>query len=199
MPDANREIYDQRARKWLAGGYVPGITPEDRARIAAFYLRTGRATPQLMVMGARAGHYAFAASEYGCRVTCVDFSAAALKVHRAQWPHIYTACADIRALPFRLSEFDGLWTDSVLSRIPHGEFEAVALELRRVLRPGGLLSMRVSLGEGEAMENREHGQLLRSYWREEKLRGALDVLDYGFSEAQPLDGARAVLTFRREY
>ncbi len=197
--DAQRDIYDRRAREWLKREYAPAITPEDQRRMKAFYLRTGRATPHLMVMGSRAGHYAFAASEYGCRVSCVDFSLAALKVHREQWPQIYSVCADVRALPFQLSTFDGLWTDSVLSHIPHSEFEQVALELRRILRPGGLLSVRISVGEGMAMENRDHGHLLRSFWRQEDIKGALDLLDYGFSEAEPLDNKRAVLTFRREY
>ncbi|MCC6573031.1 MAG: class I SAM-dependent methyltransferase [Planctomycetes bacterium] len=199
MPDANRDIYDRRARQWLAKGFTSALAPEDAARMLAFIRLSGRATPRLMVCGSRAGLFAKVAAEHGSVSTCVDFSAAALKLHRRQFSEINTVCADVRTLPFTLSSFDGLWTDSLLSRIPRTEFEAVALELRRVLRPGGLLSARISIGDGEAKENSEHGQLLRSYWREENLRGALDLLDYGFSEAESLGVGRAVLTFRREY
>ncbi len=199
MADPHQDFYQRRAEDWLDKSFWPAFSPEDARRMTAFYLRTGRPTPRLLVLGSRAGLFAHVAAGYGCTCVCADFSVGALKLHRAQNPQTYSVCADIRALPFGLSAFDGLWTDSVLTRIPHREFEAAMLELRRVLRPGGLLSARIALGDGEAVENRQHGQLLRAYWREDRFKGVLDMLDYGFSEAEVLDGGRAVLTFRREY
>ena len=61
-------------------------------------------------------------------------------------------CGSATSLPFEASSFDAVWTITVLEHVP--DPEAALCEIRRVLRPGGLLFLKVAwhcrswIGEG---------------------------------------------------
>ena len=80
----------------------------------------------------------------GARFTCVDLSAASLitaeaRVRAAGLPLPDFHRADIRALPFANATFDHVFVCFVLEHLT--EPELVLTELRRVLRPGGSLTV----------------------------------------------------------
>lgn len=80
----------------------------------------------------------------GARITCVDLAAASLtaaeaRVQAADLQLPVFRQADIRALPFADASFDHAFVCFVLEHLP--DPETALTELRRVLRPGGTLTV----------------------------------------------------------
>jgi SAM-dependent methyltransferase len=85
------------------------------------------------------------ASEFGCRVTGVDLTAAfcRLAAELALWVGLEARVdyrqADARALPFGAAEFDLVWSQHAAMNI--AEKDSLYREMRRVLRPDGKLAL----------------------------------------------------------
>lgn len=80
----------------------------------------------------------------GIRLTSVDINAESLALAQARLAGaglgpVTMQVADIRALPFATARFDHVFLCFVLEHLPAAE--AALLELRRVLRPGGSLTV----------------------------------------------------------
>lgn len=56
--------------------------------------------------------------------------------------------ADMRAVPFRSGVFDGVWASASLLHLPRHDLPIALGEIRRVLKPGGLLFASVKAGDG---------------------------------------------------
>lgn len=80
----------------------------------------------------------------GIRLTCVDLHAESLALAEARLAQaglgpVTTQVADILGLPFAAARFDHVFLCFVLEHLPAPE--AALMELRRVLRPGGSLTV----------------------------------------------------------
>jgi SAM-dependent methyltransferase len=80
---------------------------------------------------------------FGWRMTALDLSAEGLRYARGLGVQSATQ-GDLRHLPFADNSFDAVLSMDVLVHFPHGEEPAPIGELVRVLRPRGLLVLRVS-------------------------------------------------------
>ena len=115
--------------------------------------------------------------DMGCRVTGVDFSPSAVESCRSRFGgRAVFEVADLRALPFSDGSFDAVLAVHSIEHIP-AETEYLALsEFKRVLRPGGLLAMRLfasgDFRSGGASEDVRNGILYR-YHDEDSIRAAL--------------------------
>jgi ubiquinone/menaquinone biosynthesis C-methylase UbiE len=56
---------------------------------------------------------------------------------------------DLGKLPFHAGSFAGVWCIASLLHVPKAEAPAALAEVRRVLRPGGVLALAMQEGEGE--------------------------------------------------
>jgi SAM-dependent methyltransferase len=56
---------------------------------------------------------------------------------------------DLGKLPFRSGSFAGVWCVASLLHVPKAEAPSALAEIRRVLRPGGVLALAMQEGEGE--------------------------------------------------
>lgn len=104
----------------------------------------GRSIDSVLEAGCGTGYMAqVMARRYGWRVVALDLGWEGLQAGRLrQVPRLVQA--DISRLPFPRACFDALVTLDVLVHFPRGGEEAALAELARVLRPGGLLALRVS-------------------------------------------------------
>lgn len=82
--------------------------------------------------------------ELGWKMTAIDLSAVGLTYARERYGLARLAQADLRTLPFADGAFDAVLSMDVLVHFPRGEESGPINELLRVLRPGGLLVLRVS-------------------------------------------------------
>jgi SAM-dependent methyltransferase len=98
--------------------------------------------PRVLDFGAGVGYSVpfFARHLPGTRVTCLDVSRKSLEVgehrHREQAEFVHF---DGAAIPYAAATFDVALASCVFHHIPHGEHVALLGEIRRVLKPDGLL------------------------------------------------------------
>ena len=108
--------------------------------------RSGGCSGACRVLEAGCGTGYFAAAlerRYGSKVVAVDLESEAMQYCRQRGaPH--PTQASIAALPFRNAAFDLVVSMDVLPHFAPGEEEAPFAELVRVLRPQGLLMLRVA-------------------------------------------------------
>jgi SAM-dependent methyltransferase len=104
--------------------------------------RGGAAAPAVLDFGAGVGYSIpfFARCLPTARVTCLDVSRKSLEIGASK----YSAQADFQhfdgtSIPFDEGRFDVTLASCVFHHIPHAEHVRLLAEIRRVLRPGGLL------------------------------------------------------------
>ena len=143
------EMHDEfRARSlavWSTGDYSPTSKQLEPASVALVEALGISGTPGMLVLDVAAGHgnCAVAAARAGASVVATDFSPQMVAVGSARTaaeglPIVWQE-ADVAALPFDPESFDRV--TSVFGAIFAPEQEAVAAELVRVLRRGGVMGM----------------------------------------------------------
>lgn len=115
------------------------------------------------------------------RLQGVDLSPAMVAQARTTHPGLKIVVGELADLGYPAAEFDGVlaWY-SVIHTPPH-EIEAVLSELRRVLRPGGVLLAGFQSGTGERSSTRAYGHEvdLRAFLhRVEDVAGAAEALGF---------------------
>ncbi len=102
-------------------------------------------------------------------VAGADISAEAVALARARVPEARLEVAPMRAMPFEAESFDVVLTNDVLQHVPEHELAESVAELRRVLRPGGVLLARTN-GALSARRERADWRL----WSRASLRAAFE-------------------------
>ena len=146
-----RRRYEARAQSQMAGvGMVVEVTLGSQTM--ASYLRTPyifyelkiaeliRPSHRVLELCAGAGLHTYALLQTGANVTASDISPNSLSLLKQRFQNIpgnlKTEVADMESLPFEASSFDVIVSAGSLS---YGEPHVVDAEIRRVLRPGGVL------------------------------------------------------------
>jgi ubiquinone/menaquinone biosynthesis C-methylase UbiE len=99
-----------------------------------------RPSHRVLELGAGAGLHTCALLQTGANVTATDISPNSLRLLKQRFQNtpgnLKTEVADMESLPFEASSFDVIVSAGSLS---YGEPHVVDAEIRRVLRPGGVL------------------------------------------------------------
>jgi ubiquinone/menaquinone biosynthesis C-methylase UbiE len=146
-----RDRYDARAKTQLAGGVLVSETPFGSQTMSS-YLQTPyiyyeqmiseliRPEHRVLELGAGAGLHTRVLLQTGAQVTASDISTNSLGLLKQQYKNVpgnlITEIADMESLPFDDSSFDVITSAGSLS---YGDPILVDSEIRRVLRPGGML------------------------------------------------------------
>ena len=99
-------------------------------------------------MGCGPGHIARYLHEKGAKVCGIDVSPKMVELARRLNPEIDFSCGDILELDVEDETWAGVAAFYSIIHVPPGEIVRALLELRRVLRPGGLLLLAFHIGEG---------------------------------------------------
>jgi SAM-dependent methyltransferase len=100
------------------------------------------ASPRVLDFGAGVGYSVpfFARHLPEARVTCLDVSKKSLEIGSLRYPgQAEFTHFDGSAIPYEAATFDVALASCVFHHIPHSEHVALLGEVRRVLKPGGLL------------------------------------------------------------
>jgi SAM-dependent methyltransferase len=127
-PERYREFYEV---EYTGSQYAPPLDPQEHAHFAelnAFVQQYGLDSKKVLEVGCGRGAFQSLSTAY----FGVDLAANA-----GQFLDKPFACASAKALPFCDNTFDAVWTITVLEHVPDPQL--ALSELRRVLRPGGLL------------------------------------------------------------
>jgi len=104
---------------------------------------------RILDVGCGPGREARFFSENGFDVTGIDLTEKFLEIAFQKAPKAQFIKMDMRCLEFPDKNFDGVWVNASFLHIPKNEAEKTLLELKRVLKEGGLLHISVVAGEGE--------------------------------------------------
>lgn len=169
-----RETYDVVAARYLENARDRGaIVPH----LDAF---AGAVTPggRVIDLGAGPGLDTVLLGERGLRAIGVDFSLGMLGagVHECPGARVQ---GDARRLPVATGGVDGVWAKASLLHLQRDDAGRSLDEVRRILRPAGILFLAVKAGSGKAIETARYGlPRFFQYWSDAELDAALDA--HGF-------------------
>ena len=148
MTENVRRSFDRIAEQYAAD-FADELTrkPYDTERLRAFAARCGEG-PVLDLGCGAAGHVGRFVADHGVGVVGVDLSERSVALAARLNPSMRFVAGDARALPVRSGACAGIVAFySLIYDGAEGTAPALA-ELRRVLRPGGVLLVAVHAGEG---------------------------------------------------
>ncbi len=133
--------YDEAFMEAMASAYERG-TPWTRMRLENVRLLVDpRPGDRVLDVGSAAGAIAHYLSTFGCEVVGVDLSEAGVRRARERYPALRFEVADAAALPFPNGSFDKAVAADVTEHLDDAALRAMLAEARRVLVPGGTLSI----------------------------------------------------------
>ncbi len=120
---------------------------------------------RVLDLGCGAGRDMAWLEDQDASVVGADLSAGMLS-HARQLVRGPLVQADMLMLPFPPSHFNGVWCMASLLHLPKAKAPSALAEIKRVLIPGGVLSLGLHEGEGETWEvNPYHGPAERFFSR----------------------------------
>ena len=135
------EEYDEAFIDTMAEEYLRR-TPWTQLRLAAVEdLVEPHPGDRVLDLGCAAGAITDFLSGFGCEVAGVDSEARAIERARELFPGRRFEQADVASLPFGDNSFDKAVAADLVEHLDDATFEAMLAECRRVLVPGGTLSL----------------------------------------------------------
>jgi SAM-dependent methyltransferase len=161
-----------RAHEWGTAPEFVGPRHELRERLLLDLFLAATPGPRVLDAGAGQGTMSLHLQRLGFEVTSSDVSDAAVEILRERLAGDVQH-ADLTALPFSDGEFDGALLGEVLEHV-EGDREALS-EVRRVLRPGGVLALSVPANPALFGPSDEWAGHVRRYTRRALLAACTDA------------------------
>jgi ubiquinone/menaquinone biosynthesis C-methylase UbiE len=169
--------YDQIAADYASHAWRGDALDASRRRFAA-RLATGA---RVLDVGCGPAHDTSGLRGLGLRAIGFDRSRGMLAQARGDVPLLL---GDMRRLPVRDGALDGLWVCASFLHIPKPDAPAVLRELRRVLRPGGVLFISIKLGQGQRwVAHGSGGQRFFAFYQEAELDALLAAAGFTVRES----------------
>lgn len=150
---------------------IAGIFAERNAATSAHLLGLGERflalagpTPRVLDLGCGPGRDTDWLADRGARLVGVDLSRGMLAEARAR-TRASLARMDMRRLGFTAGCFDAVWCMASLLHLAKAEAPHALQEIRRALRPGGVLHLGLQAGGGEGWEVTAYGPVERFFAR----------------------------------
>ncbi|MER5867562.1 methyltransferase domain-containing protein [Kitasatospora sp. NPDC002040] len=146
--DPVRRSYDTVAEEYRGRiGDELAHKPLDRALLAALIEQAGPGAP-VADLGCGPGHVAGWLAQHGAHPVGVDLSPAMVALARRDHPQLEFREGDLLRLPAADGEFGAAVALYSVIHLAPDEIRPAFAEIRRVLRPGGLLLLAFHLGTG---------------------------------------------------
>lgn len=135
---------------------------------------------RLLDVGSGPGRDGLILKDAGLEVVCIDASSEMVKIAKGRGLNAIEG--DFMDLPFSDGEFDGVWAYTSLLHIPKSDIAKALLEIKRVLKTGGVLGVGMIEGEGEVYRESSGINMPRlfSFYKKEELQNILQ--ENGFQE-----------------
>lgn len=189
-----REVYDRSARRYAeANPNMRGGLTEAGARFLQMTWQMAGEQPRVLDLGCGAGRDMAWMEDQGVWVVGADLSAGMLEEarHSVRGPLVQ---ADMRRLPFGDGSFNSVWCMASMLHLPKADAPSALAEIKRVLKPGGVLLLGLQMGEGEVWEPNPYGDGERFFARYSPEEAAEVVASAGFNRP---DDASFSFPYRR--
>ena len=124
----------------------------DREVLDLFVQRTARGEP-VLDLGCGPGQIGEYLGQRGLRMVGIDLAFQMLLVARQRTGNRSLVCGDMRSIPLRTGSFSGVVAFYSVHHLPRSALRTALAEIRRILKPGGLLVIATHLGESEVYTN----------------------------------------------
>jgi len=133
--------YDEQFMDTMASAYLDQ-TAWTKLRLEAVQaLVDPRRGEHVLDLGSAAGAISHFLSGLGCKTVGVDAEPLAIEKARGLFPRLQFQLANVARLPFEDASFDKAVAADLVEHLDDATFGAMLREARRVLRPGGTLSI----------------------------------------------------------
>lgn len=193
------QTFDRIAAAELVNPQPPEEDPQWRSRVEHLLLRTGRPLPRVVVLGRNLALVCRQIDQLGGSAVGVDGGANVIALAHHRYPSGEFLLGDLRKLPVESNAFDCAWTSTVFAHIPRATVAEALVSVHAALRPGGLLHVRLPLGDFEGFEQTSHGMVYRVRWDAGQFSQAVSALDFSLLESEALADDELGMIFRREY
>ena len=174
-----RDTYDAVAAEFLQN-------TRDRSVICGWLDRFASSLPAgtlVLDLGAGPGFDSAELRERGFEAISVDLSLGMLRAGVREFPGPRVQ-SDLRRLPFPSRSVCGVWANASLLHLSKAEASLALREIRRVLRPSGILYMSVKRGSGTEWESERYGKpRWFQYWSDPELDAALQAAGFRVNAA----------------
>ncbi len=138
---------------------------------------------KVLEAGAGSGRWLKALAELGYDVTGIELNRADVDRFRALWPEIPFDHGDVERLPYDDARFDAILSLGVIEHLAHGP-EAAMAEMRRVLKPRGVLLLTVPHANPSFALERLKDAVLHRIYASQLLRRLLGKKPAAFAAAE---------------
>ena len=174
-----RDTYDAIATEFLRN-------TRDRSEMRGWLDRFASSLPTgvlVLDLGAGPGCDSAELRKRGLEAVSVDLSLGMLRagVRELPGPRVQS---DLRRLPFPSRSAHGVWANASLLHLSKAEADLALHEIRRVLRPSGILHVSVKRGSGTEWESERYGRpRWFQYWSEPELNAVLQAAGFDVDAA----------------
>ena len=133
--------YDEQFVETMANEYLERTAWTELRLEAVRSLVEPRAGERVVDLGCAAGAISHYLSTFGCETVGIDAEPRAIEKARELFPDLQFEVADVRELPFEDGSFDKAVAADLVEHLDDETFAAMLGDTRRVLRPGGTLSI----------------------------------------------------------
>lgn len=128
---------------------VPETISPELIRTREFFAETLPQRSNILDLGAGNGRDSEFFSNYGHETTLFDLSSEMLELAKKRVPNGTFIVGDMTDLPFKDSEFNGIWASLSLLHLTKAETKSVLEKIHAILKPNGLFYILLKKGEGE--------------------------------------------------
>jgi ubiquinone/menaquinone biosynthesis C-methylase UbiE len=114
--------------------------------IIKFVLELGKES-KVLDLGSGPGRDGLILKNNGLEIVCLDASEEMVKL--CEEKGLKAVKGDLLDIPFKDNSFNGVWSYTSLLHIKKNQISKAIIEIKRVLRPGGILGLGLIEGEGE--------------------------------------------------
>ncbi|MFH1235943.1 MAG: methyltransferase domain-containing protein [Parcubacteria group bacterium] len=136
------QIYNKLGKQYLND--IEKLVPEERTK----FIKKLKKGSRVLDVGCAGGRDTEAFIEAGFKAIGIDLSEVLLKEAMKRVPSAQFIKMDARKLIFPDNSFDALWVNAVILHIKRSEIQDTLKGFHRVLKPKGILHIRVREGSG---------------------------------------------------
>ena len=141
-----REVYNKLGKVYIKDSR--NFAPIERPTFRKAFFKGAR----ILDVGCGGGWDAKFFSASGLRVTGIDASDVFIREARKAAPKANFIQGDLLKISFPMNTFDGIWAQAVLHHLKRKDVPKALRKFHKILKPGGLMHVRVKKGIGEKYE-----------------------------------------------